>query len=438
MLRRLRSGALPAIIAIIAVMSLGLVAYALKTGVPLRYPDEGEYVGIATSLRDGHGFELHGSPTAYRPPAWPIVLAIFMWLGLPDSLLPVIPALAMIATAVVAAAVGAKVSRSPWGALAGVAVLAYPLNIYTATTLFPQAFATLLVVTLWLVALLISDSRAALTRPSPVNYLILGLIASLLALSVPTLAFTGLAVVIWVVFAVRGDRIRAAICTFSALLAPIAVWTVRNMLTLGAPILLSTTTGVNLLIGNNSTATGSSGLDVDISGPEHAASTMGEVDRDAFLRRSALDWIVHHPLDSIVLYATKVANYFSPYNEPTTASEGSTAQRLTAYLFCVVLVLLVLTRLLLRRKLPVVSTERLFLALFLLNAPVMAVFFTRTRFRQPLDNILLIEAAIAVAVIIGLIAARRRPGPDEIARAAPDRANEVSPPQVAEDGRLPP
>ena len=51
----------------------------------------------------------------------------------------------------------------------------------------------------------------------------------------------------------------------------------------------------------------------------------------------------------------------------------------------------------------------------------MAVFFTRTRFRQPLDSILLIEAAIAIAVIIGLIAARRRhPGPSEIAHATHD------------------
>ena len=329
-------------------MSLGLMAYALKTGIPLRYVDEEDYVGIATSLRNGQGFELNGSPTAYRPPAWPIVLAIFMWLGLPVSLLSAIPALAMITAAVVAAAVGVRVSRSPWGTLAGVAVLVYPVNIYTATTLFPQAFATLLVVTLWLVALVICDDRAAQTRHRPALYLILGLVASLLALSVPTLAFTGLAAVAWVVFAVRGDRLRAAAYTFSALLAPIAVWTVRNMLTLGAPILLSTSTGANLLIGNNPTATGSSGLDVDISGPEHTASTMGEVDRDAFLRRSALDWITHHPLDSIMLYAAKVANYFSPYNEPTTASEGSTAQRLMAYLVCAVLVLLVLTRLLLR------------------------------------------------------------------------------------------
>lgn len=414
MQRRARSGALLVIIGLIGVMSLGLMAYALKTGTPLGYADERQYVDIATSFRNGQGFELNGSPTAYRPPAWPMLLAVFLALGLPVSLLSVIPAGAMIAAAVVAAVVGVRVSRSSWGALAGVAVLAYPLNIYTAVKLYPQAFATLLVVSLWLVALLITGERAAQERRSAVLYLLLGLVASLLALSVPTLAFTGLAVVAWVVFSVRGDRIRAASYAFSALFVPIAVWTVRNILKLGAPIPLSTSTGVNLLIGNNPTATGSSGVAVDISGPIGTASSMSEVDSDAFLRASALDWITHHPFDSIALYAAKVANYFSPYNEPVTASEGGAAVRLIAYLSCAVLVLLVLTRLLLRRRLPLVSTERVFLGLFLVNAFVMAVFFTRTRFRQPLDNILLIEAAIAIAVTIGLVSAsRRNRGPDD-------------------------
>jgi hypothetical protein len=409
-----RSGALLVIIGLIAVMSLGLLAYAVKTGAPLRYDDERQYVDIAKNLRDGQGFELNGSPTAYRPPAWPVLLAVFLAFGLPVFLLSVISASAMIAAAVVAAVLGVKISRNSWGALAGVAVLAYPVNIYTAVTLYPQAFATLLVVTLWLVALLITDDRAVQARRRAVLYLVLGLVASLLSLSVPTLAFTGLAVVVWVVFVARGDRIRAAAYAFSALFAPIVVWSVRNIVTLGAPVPLSTSTGLNLLIGNNPTATGSSGVAVDISGPLRTASTMSEVERDAFLRRSALDWVIHHPFDSIVLYGAKVANYFSPYNEPVTASEGSTAQRLIAYLSCAVLVLLVLTRLLLHRRLPIGPTERLFLGLFLVNAFVMAVFFTRTRFRQPLDSILLVEAAVAVAVIIGLISASRtNPGPDD-------------------------
>src|ERR1700709_183446 len=122
---RPRSGVQAIIIGVIAVMSLGLLAYALKTGAPLRYADERQYVDIAMSLRNGHGYELNGLPTAYRPPVWPMLLAFFLALGLPASLLSVIPAGAMIAAAVVAAVVGVKVSRGAWGAPAGVAVLAY-------------------------------------------------------------------------------------------------------------------------------------------------------------------------------------------------------------------------------------------------------------------------------------------------------------------------
>ena len=411
-----RSGVLTAIIALIAAMSLALIAFALHTGAPLRYADEHQYLEIATSLRDGKGYQLDGSPTAYRPPVWPIMIAGFLTLGLPVSLLSMISAGAMIAAAIVAAVLGVKLTGSSWGALAGVAILAYPLNIYTAVTLYPQALATLLVLILWLVAVLIVKDRAGRTRRGAALYIALGFAASLLALSVPTLAFTGVALVVGVVIAVRGDRLRSAVYACSALVAPIALWTARNMVSLGAPITLSTSNGVNLLIGNNPTATGSSGVDVDISGPMGAASasSMNEVERDAFLRSTALEWIRDHPFDSMMLYLAKVANYFSPYNVPVTDVEGGTAQRLISYLSFAALVLLVLTRLFLRRQLRLDYTERLFLGLFVVNALVMAVFFTRTRFRQPLDNILLFEAAVAIVVIIGLITAVRRDGgPDD-------------------------
>jgi len=396
------------IFGLIAAVSLGLMVFALKTGAPLRYSDERQYVEIATSIRDGHGFSLSGQPTAYRPPAWPLLLAVFLALGLPVSCLSVVSASAMIAAGVVAAVVGVKICGNRWGALAGVAVLAYPLNIYSALTLYPQAFATLLVLTLWLLALGVTQDVEAGAVRRCLLYVSIGLVAALLALSVPTLAFTGLAVVVWIIFAVRGDRTRAALCTITALVVPIAVWTVRNILVLGAPVVLSTSTGVNLLIGNNPTATGSSGVAVDISGPQSRASAMSEVHSDAYLRQTAIDWIVHHPVDSATLFFAKVANYFSAYNAPVTVSEGGTVQRLVAYLSWAVLVILVLVRLALRKRLPLRRTEKVFIGLFVANALVMAVFFTRTRFRQPLDSILLVEAAIAIVLVVSVITTTRR------------------------------
>jgi hypothetical protein len=402
------AGAASLIIGLMAAISLGLMVFALKTGAPLRYSDERQYLDIAMSLRDGDGFTLNGQPTAYRPPAWPVLLAIFLALGVSPAYLPVVSVCAMIGAGVLAALVGVKICGNQWGALAGVAVLVYPLNIYSALTLYPQAFATLLVLTLWLLVLGVTKDGEAGTVRRCLLYVSIGLVASLLALSVPTLAFTGLAVVVWMIFAVRGDRVRAALCTITALVVPIAVWTVRNIIVLGAPVVLSTSTGVNLLIGNNPTATGSSGVAVDISGPQSKASTMSEVHSDAYLRQTAIDWIIHHPVDSATLFFAKVANYFSAYNAPVTVSEGGTVQRFVAYLSWAVLVILVLVRLFLRKRLPLRRTERVFVGLFLANALVMAVFFTRTRFRQPLDSILLVEAAIAIVLVVSVIMTTRR------------------------------
>lgn len=394
-------------VVLICAMSLALVGYAVKTGTPLIYDDEREYVELAQNVRAGEGFQLDGTPTAYRTPAWPLVLAVFLALGLPVGLLSLVSAAAMIGTAVVAAVLGARIGGSNWGALAGVAVLAYPVNVYTATTLYPQAMASLLVVSLWLLAYLIAERRTMGEHGSAVMYVVLGLVAALLALAVPTLAFTGVVVVLWVVLTARGDRLRAAGYGLVALAAPLAAWMTRNAVTVGTPAPLSTSTGLNLLIGNNPTATATSGTVVDISGPLRTASAMPEAQVDDYLRNTALEWIVGNPADSFGLYVAKVANYFSPYNEPVTAVSGVSAQRYIAYLSCAVLVALVIARVLLRRRRPLGPTEYLFLGIFVANAFVMAVFFTRTRFRQPLDTILLIEAAVALAVIITAAATRR-------------------------------
>ena len=79
--------------ALIGILSLGLIAYAAKSGTPLRYTDEKDYVELARNLRDGNGFVLNGQPNAYRPPAWPLVIAGYLLLGLPESTLSIVPAL---------------------------------------------------------------------------------------------------------------------------------------------------------------------------------------------------------------------------------------------------------------------------------------------------------------------------------------------------------
>jgi hypothetical protein len=120
-----------------------------------------------------------------------------------------------------------------------------------------------------------------------------------------------------------------------------------------------------------------------------------------------LEWIGDHPGGAFILYLEKIANYFNPYNTPVTVGQTSTSQMLIAYATFSGLMIAVIARIVLRRFYPMARSEWLFIGLYLLNAPVMAVFFTRTRFRQPLDATLVVEAAVGLLVVVALLTQMR-------------------------------
>lgn len=398
------------ILSILLVLSIFLILYAVLTGTPMRYLDERDYVEIANNLYHGRGFLLHGRPTAFRPPAWPVTLAAFLPLGIQLS---VVSTIFMIGAALSAAILGMKLSHSEWGSLAGIAVLCYPLNIYTSVLLYPQAFATFLLIALWVIFSIVAEGTTKGAKRRALWHVALGLIAALLALSVPILAFTSVTVIAWTIFATRKDRPRVAIYSLLGFTIPIGLWTARNIAVLGAAVPLSTSGGYNLFIGNNPTTTGSSGVAANIHDAPQIA-TMSEIGRDEFYRNLALRWIVEHPFDSLALYLAKLVNYFSPYNQPITPVEGGSIQRIIAYFSFGLLLSCILIRIVFLKWLPFAATEILFLGIFLANAFVMAIFFTRTRFRQPLDNILVVEAVVTLVIGVSLIQRRRKQADREV------------------------
>lgn len=162
------------------------------------------------------------------------------------------------------------------------------------------------------------------------------------------------------------------------------------------------------MIGNNPTATPSSGTDVDITGPLREASALDESGVDRYLRDEAVEWVTGHPGDAFWLFLGKTLNYFAPYNSPVSDIAGADVQKVVAYVAFAGVVALVLLRIAWRHRLMLDKTEWVFLGIFLVNAPVMAIFFTRTRFRQPLDAILVVEAAVALVIAVYLFTERRR------------------------------
>lgn len=399
----------PLILMVFAVLAVVNFIYAFKAGYPLRYHDERQYLEIAQSLAQGDGFLLNGKPTAYRPPVWPLLLAALLVVGVGVPFLPLLSAALMVVAAALAGLVGVRVTRNRWGALAGPAVLAYPLNLYGAGTLYPQALATALLLGLWLVAAAYVDEGR--TMPAWVCALV-GLMVAALALSVPTLLFAGGMALVWLWWRQEGTRVRFATVALAFLLLPIAAWTARNVMALDSPVTFSTSSGRNLWLGNNAQATAASGVGIDDEAVVAEIAGLTEVEKDAYYRGEAVAWVTGNPGEAARLYVAKVANYFVPYNEPVTRSQGSGAEKLVAYAAFGALVLGTVARLLLRRRVPLRPSEVFMLVVFLANALFMAVFFTRVRFRLPLDSVLVVESAVAVVGLLAVVAATKaaRPG----------------------------
>lgn len=380
------------------VIAVGIVILAMRTPT-LRYADELEYWNLAHSIVTGRGYSNEGLATAWRPPAWPFMLAPTQAVGVRYAVL--LPVLCVIASAFLAGAATAEITRNRWGWIATPFTLLYPLNIYTATTLYPQAFATLLVMALYFVAL---RAYALIGKLAITTAFAAGICGALLALSVPTLAATAAFVVVYIVAQwIRYHRQMAATVTLVTFVTPILIWSTRNWIVLGSPVALSTSGGLNLLLGNNPDARADSGTAVDISHYQRAAGPLNEIARDHYMQGAALDWIRDHPGDAGKLYVKKLLNYFNPYNAPVTAVGGNGHEKIILWTCAITIVIFVAARVWYRTLVPFRAAESLFCLIFLINAPIMAVFFTRTRFRQPLDNILIIEATIGVLIASTLL-----------------------------------
>ncbi len=165
---------------------------------------------------------------------------------------------------------------------------------------------------------------------------------------------------------------------------------------------VSTNNGVNLLLGNSEHATAGGGRVVDISAYEAQARDRGlsEVEQDAFYRDQATAWIRAHPADAAVLYAGKVVNNFNYRNELATSGQNSAARDLVSALSFYPLLLLFTLRLVPARRRPMTSLERLLICVVLGNVLLLAVFYTRLRFRVPLDAVMIISSAAALADLV--------------------------------------
>jgi len=213
------------------------------------FDDPDNYLPLARSLVSGEGYAIHGRPTAYRPPLYPILLAPFTpilgdhsWLGV--ALLH----LALGGATVCLTAAAAKGSGMPAGrqALAALIVAADPVLVWQSRSVMTETLS----------AFLVALTLAGTTRRGWPGALLGGLGLGLLALCRPSgLAPASLVIAAallvppgaWRERLARGGLIAAVLVVW---LLP---WTLRNAVLFGEPICGTTHGGYTLALANNPT-----------------------------------------------------------------------------------------------------------------------------------------------------------------------------------------
>ena len=392
----------PPLLALLLVVTLLAGAiYATGLGDSLRYFDEQDYVALARHLVAGQGYTIDGvTPTAYRAPGYPLVLAALIALGL-DVVGLRIANFALLAGALWL--LYRLLRRERFGLAALLApflLLGYPVIFYTAGTLYPQTLA----MNLLLLSVLLATDRAHPWRGAILSGLAFGyaiLVVPTFALKLP---FFALATLLYRRRGWPGWRgfwraLGPPVLLCAVALALLLPWTARNAVALGSFVPLTTNSGYNFLLGNSENTRPNAGVNIDISRYEQAAAPLSEVARDAYFRDAARDWALAHPGRAVVLYAGKALNYFNYRNDLFVATESSRRNDFLLLLTYGPLLLLFVLRLLLARRVPLSALEWLCVGLYLVNPFLDAVATTRIRYRLPFDALLIVVAAVCLEVL---------------------------------------
>jgi hypothetical protein len=385
---------------VLAVLLAGAVA--IHSGNTLRYGDEQQYHNLAVSVMHGHGFvNVDGSPTAFRPPGYPFVLMTIYTITEQPIAAKILNVLLLGALILSLGAIATRIKPAAIN-LVPYLVLACPILIYVTSVLYPQILGSVM---LAIVVLILTRKNVSLK-----DFGIAGVIYGLLCLAIPSflmvLPLFGLYLLInhWpLTKASLTQLVQQGCILIVAILVVLAPWTIRNYVTFGQLVPISSITGLNLMFGNSALTTPNSGVNLDIWSqcPAAAPDVMEEVVRDNHLKDCAIRWIKENPADAAKLYVGKVINYFNYRNEVATQSEVASWRDWLSFSTYYPLLVAAVIRLTMVRRLPLIAEERLIYLLYFGNAFISAVFFTRVRFRIPFDALLIpVVAAFAFDALI--------------------------------------
>jgi 4-amino-4-deoxy-L-arabinose transferase-like glycosyltransferase len=297
--------------------TIRLVWIAFSGWQPTPDDDAFRYDFAARALADGRGYvHLDGSPTAFWPPGYPLLLAAaYRVFGDTVTVAQMLNVALSTGTVGLVYLIGCR-TLSPRPALVGAGIVAFfpSLIFLTGVTLSETAFTFVALLGVYLLLMDAQGERRRDLRLLLAAGLTLGF-ASLvrgqaLLLPIVMIPFWLRSSIGWPRIA---DKLVAVALGIGLIVAP---WTVRNAIELDAPVLISTNAGVDFWIGHNEAAAGdiaqASGDELVFSYPElNTIEREVRVNSEGF--RKGLTYAVTHPAQEIVLPFKKL--FWLYYND---------------------------------------------------------------------------------------------------------------------------
>jgi len=291
-----------------AVLRIAWAVWAATPPISFRDPAAYQMLGDALARGDGYhyaipdGGDVPGGlyPTAYYPPGYPLFLGALFWLVdlLPfdvDHLSALVGANVVLSvlTIPLVFALGRRLNGVTAGLVAAGIMAVLPNAIFhTGVALTETLFLLLLVVML----LLAVATRALGRAPGTLRLVTIGVLFALTALVRPvSLVLLPAFLFLWWPVGAKAALRRTAVVAGAAVLV-ILPWTVRNVVTMKSPILISANLGDNLCIGYNDDATGGF-VQLPAGCDEHrdVLRPRFEVVRQSDNVGHAVDWALGHP-----------------------------------------------------------------------------------------------------------------------------------------------
>ncbi len=255
--------------------------------------DDRDFVALGYSIASGQGFILEGRPSAYRLPAYPVLLAAsFKVFG--DSLLPaqLLQMLCDLGSCILLYFIGRRLFSESAGLVASGVFLLFPMQIlYVPLLMSETVYTFLLLLIVWLIVST-EVSELSLMRLVLLGILIgVGILFRSITLMLPLVVF-----VYGMMSHVKLTKNLRAVGTLSIIACLVVLpWMIRNYEEFGR-FSLTSNAGVNFWIGNHPGASGSYSFPVHDNplqsiGDDFVRSDVGFQDARKFIASAPLQWL---------------------------------------------------------------------------------------------------------------------------------------------------